>query len=93
MAGKRTSGGPLPDGHPFKGGLIIFGMKRPGDPRTPSAPPADPQLPPFEIEAHRAMEESLHRLYEQHTVQPWTEPSPSSESTTPENLEPASIKK
>lgn len=25
MAGKRTSGGPLPDGHPFKGGLILFG--------------------------------------------------------------------
>ena len=25
MAGKRTSGGPLPDGHPFKGGLILIG--------------------------------------------------------------------
>ena len=25
MAGKRTSGGPLPDGHPLKGGLILFG--------------------------------------------------------------------
>ena len=29
MAGKRTSGGPLPDGHPFKGGCIIFGANIP----------------------------------------------------------------
>ena len=29
MAGKRTSGGPLPDGHPFKGGLILFGSSIP----------------------------------------------------------------
>jgi len=25
MAGKKTSGGSLPYGHPFKGGLILFG--------------------------------------------------------------------
>lgn len=83
-------GTPLPDGHPFKNGCVIFGMKRPGAPRTPSAPPADPQLPPFEIEAHRAMEDALHRLYEQHTGLPWTEESSSSESTTPDSPESAS---
>jgi hypothetical protein len=29
MAGKLTHGGPLPDGHPFKGGLILFGSNIP----------------------------------------------------------------
>lgn len=29
MAGKRTSNRPLPDGHPFKGGCIIFGANIP----------------------------------------------------------------
>ena len=89
MATARTStppGTPLPDGHPFKNGCVIFGMKRPGASRTPSAPPADPH----EIEAHRGMEDSLHLLYEQHTGLPWTEESSSSESTTPDSPESAS---
>ena len=85
----RISNRPIPDGHPFKGGCVIFGITRPGGPRRPSTPSADPIpstcLPPFEVEAHRVMEESLHRLYEQHTGQPWREPSQSSESDTPEN--------
>jgi len=31
-------GTPLPDGHPFKGGCIIFGMKRPGSSTIPPTP-------------------------------------------------------
>jgi hypothetical protein len=30
---------PLPDGHPFKAGLIVFGRKRPVSSAKPSAPP------------------------------------------------------
>lgn len=34
--------GPLPDNHPFKHGLIVFGAKRP----SPSAPPSTPAAAP-----------------------------------------------
>lgn len=88
-------GTPLRDGHPLKGGCVIFGWNRPPSSAKPSTPTAGPStsLPPFEIEAHRAMEDSLHRLYEQQTGKQWTEPSPPSESTTPDSPESASIKK
>lgn len=32
----RNSNRPLPDGHPLKGGLIIFGAKRPASSLKPS---------------------------------------------------------
>ena len=51
------------------------------------SPSSRPDLSPFEVEARKSLEESLHRLYEQHTGQPWREPNPSSESTTPESPE------
>lgn len=38
----NPKGTPLPDNHPFKNGLIIFGQKRPGATAVPpSAPPSD----------------------------------------------------
>ena len=66
----RPPGTPLPDGHPFKNGCVIFGMKRPGSSAKPPAPTAEPStnsLPPFEAEARQSLEESLHPLYEQTT--------------------------
>ena len=45
-----------------------------GPPERPLQRPLTLNSPPVEIEAHRAMEEALHRLYEQHTDQPWREP-------------------
>ncbi len=85
-------GTPLPDGHPLKGGCVILGWNRPPSSAKPSAPedehpPAKPDLSPFELEARKSLEESLHRLYEHHTGQPWTEGSSSSESTTPDSPE------
>ena len=85
-------GTPLPDDHPLKGGCIILGWNRPPSSAKPSAPedehpPAKPDLSPFELEARQSLEDSLHRLYEQHTGQPWKEPNPSSESTTPDSPE------
>lgn len=41
----------------------------------------------FDIAAHKSLEESLHRLYEQHTGQRRAGQAQSSESTTPDNPE------
>jgi len=85
-------GTPLRDSHPLKGGCIIFGWGRPPSSAKLSTPTAEPSTRleednSFDIAAHRSLEESLHRLYEQHTGQPWREPNPSSESTTPASTE------
>ena len=72
----RPPGTSLPDGHSFKNGCVIFGMKRPGFSGKPSdneepKPSTKPDLSPFEVEVRKSLEESLHRLYEPHTGQPW----------------------
>lgn len=68
----RTStppGTPLPDGHPFKNGCVIFGMKRPDSSAKPSALTAEPStsLPPFEAEAHRSYESAMWDMLERDT--------------------------
>ena len=74
MAAKLTihpPGTPLPDDHPLKGGCIILGWNRPPSSARLSAPTPEPStkpdLSPFELEARQSLEDSLHRLYEQHT--------------------------
>jgi hypothetical protein len=59
-------GTPLPDGHPLKGGCIIFGWNRPPSSAKPSAPTAEPSTSSeednsFDIAAHRSLEASLMR--------------------------------
>lgn len=85
-------GTPLPDGHPLKGGCVIFGMKRPGSSAKPSAPTAEPSsskpdLSPFELEARESYESAMWDRYEQATGNKRPEEAPSLESTTPENPE------
>lgn len=62
-------GTPLPDGHPFKNGCVIFGMKRPGSSAKPSKQTAEPSssLPPFEAEAHKSYESAMWDRFEQAT--------------------------
>ena len=79
---------PFPDGHPLKGGRIIFGAKRPGSsekPSTPTAEPSSSSLPPFEAEAHKSYESAMWDRFEQATGNKRPEEAPSLESTTPEN--------
>lgn len=83
-------GTPLPDGHPLKGGCIIFGQKRPGSSAKPSAPTAEPSsnsLPPFEAGAHKSYESAMWDRFEQATGNKRPEEAPSLESTTPGNPE------
>lgn len=65
---------------------MIFGMKRPAASVKPSEPIAEPStsLPPFEAEAHRSLEESIHRLYEKHKGNKMPADAPSSEPDAPE---------
>lgn len=74
----------LPDGHPFKGGCVIFGMKRPGSSAKPSTPTAEPSskpdLPPFEVEARESYESAMWDKYEQATGNSRPEGAPSSEA-------------
>lgn len=63
---------PLPANHPFKGGLIIFGAKRPGSSENPSTPREkssfNPEMPEeikewmskgiYEVTAHQMSDES-----------------------------------
>lgn len=58
--------------------------------KVKESPSSKPDLSPFELEARQSLEESIHRLYEHHTGQPWREPNQSSESTTPESPAPVS---
>lgn len=63
-------GTPLRDGHPLKGGCVIFGWNRPPSSEKPSTPTAEPStssLPPFEAEAHRSYESAMWDRYEQAT--------------------------
>jgi hypothetical protein len=53
--------GPLPDGHPFKGTKIIFGMKRPPSSGTSSEKEESPD--PFQKSLHEKNEESLSGLF------------------------------
>ena len=55
----------------YKRGFAIGGMC--SSPKPDSQEQESDSLPPFEIEARKCLEESLHRLYEHHTGQPWKE--------------------
>jgi len=82
---------PLPDGHPFKGGRIIFGAKRPGSsakpstkeeeaPSTKSSPEEEDKS--FDIAAHRSLEASLMRRLTHPMDSPGKDPSQSSDTDT-----------
>lgn len=80
-------GTPLPDGHPLKGGCVIFGQKRPGSSAKPSTPIAEPSTNleednSFDTAAHKSLEESLQRMFDPNMEHQWMEPNPSSESDT-----------
>ena len=86
---------PLPDGHPFKGGRIIFGAKPPGSSKKPStqeeetsntkSSPEDLEDNKFDIVAHRSLEASLMRRLTHPMDSPGKDPNPSSEAdTTPD---------
>ena len=72
MAGKLTihpRGTPLPDGHPLKGGCVIFGWNRPPSSEKPSTPEKEtsnitslPTDNEFDIVAHRSLEASMLKL-------------------------------
>ena len=93
MAGKLTHGRPFPDGHPFKGGRIIFGAKPPGSSAKPSTPeePKPSSNSPDDLEAQafqdyeQALSRSISDMEQRRTGQ-----APSSESTTPASPEAAS---
>lgn len=52
----RTSNRPLPDGHPLKGGLIIFGAKRPASSVKPSTS-EEPPIPKQDVTYQPQQEE------------------------------------
>ena len=89
----RISNRPLPDGHPFKGGRIIFGMKPPGSSAKPSTPegpkPSSSSPDDLEVQAFQDYEQALSRsisdMEQRRKVQ-----APSSESITPESPAPVS---
>lgn len=80
-------GTPLPDGHPLKGGCIIFGWNRPPSSAKPSAPtaelstnsPDDLEVQAFQ-DYEQALSKSISDMEQQRKGQ-----APSSESTTPES--------
>lgn len=89
--GKMMGLQPLPDGHPFKGGCIIFGMKRPGSsvkpstkeeeaPSTKSSP--EPEDNSFDIVAHRSLEASMLKRLTAPTDTHKKDPSQSSDTDT-----------
>lgn len=89
-------GTPLRDGHPLKGGCVIFGWNRPPSSEKPSTPTAEPStssLPPFEAEAHRSYESAMWDRYEQATGNKRPADDPQSESTTPESPDAGSTEK
>ena len=54
---------PLPDGHPLKDGLIVFGQKRPDSSASQSAQAAPSAKPPQEeLAASRHYEQEISRL-------------------------------
>ena len=83
---------PFPDDHPFKGGAIIFGAKRPGSSVKPSTQKEEtsstkPDLSPFELEARESYESAMLDRFEQATGNKRPTETLSSESTIPENPE------
>ena len=80
---------PLSDNHPFKGGRIIFGAKRPGSSEKPSTQEKEtsnitslPTDNEFDIVAHRSLEASTLRRLNPPMEILEKEPSQSSESDT-----------
>ena len=71
MAGKRTSGGPLPDGHPFKGVCIILGSNIPEAWKERFRKKQEQQKPQpdepddLEVQAFNDYEEALARSVEE----------------------------
>lgn len=54
---------PLPDGHPLKDGLIVFGQKRPDSSASQSAQAAPSAKPPQEeLAASRHYEQEISKL-------------------------------
>ncbi len=83
---------PLPDGHPLKNGLVIFGQKRPSSSAKQStnneAKPSSSQAVEPEVAAFNAYERAISRLPND-TVPPGMEQLQSLESTIQNNLEQA----
>ena len=53
---------PLPDGHPLKDGLIVFGQKQPNSSETSSEAAPSGKPPRQELEASRLYEQEISKL-------------------------------